>query len=443
MDPAGIQGITWTDPTVAANRVAADITASGEADIVVVLAHFGPPGAPTDGTSACPTDSGDFGGLVAGATDDIDLILAGDTHIQVNCLAANGAPVLMAQQYAEAIGRVQLQVDPESNEVSVVDAQILPLFDDEGAPLYPSDPEVEAIAQAAAEDAEVLGAVPIGEITDDITRAFGEDGSEDRGAESAAGNLITDAQLAATSSEGTGGGQIAFMNAGGVRADFEFAASGAEGDGVVTYAEAATVQPFANGVVTMTLTGEQIKSVLEEQWQPDDAGRPVLWLGVSEGFEFYYEPEAARGERITGMFLHGEVIDPAAQYRVTVNSFLAGGGDNFATLTEGMELLDTGFNDLNVLVEYFEAASPIDAASLIPRSFVGQPPSDPTPSPLPSGDDDGDDGRNPGFGVDTGRTGDDGTLGAGTLGAIGGLTLLLAAGGYAVRRRTSRSGAAR
>ena len=101
----------------------------------------------------------------------------------------------------------------------------------------------------------------------------------------------------------------------------------------MTYQEAAAVQPFANTLVNMRMTGAQIKTVLEQQWQRDGAGkvpsRPFLRLGTSKGFEFTYDPQRPEGDRITGMYLNDQALDPAGSYSVTANSFLASGGDNF------------------------------------------------------------------------------------------------------------------
>ena len=231
------------------------------------------------------------------------------------------------------------------------------------------------------------------------------------------------------------------MNPGGLRDDFRFAPSGDEGEGVVTYAEAATVQPFANGVVTMTLTGAQVEQVLEQQWQPEGSSRPFLALGLSEGFFYTYAPDAPQGEHIQEITLDGEPLDPAAGYRVTVNSFLAAGGDNFTVLAEGTQRQDNGFNDLNVLVEYFQANSPV-TPDTEPRRTVAEdlapadpgPTASPAPSPAPTQP---APGQNPGLSVDTGVTGPTGPSPA----VLGGLLVLflLAAGAAATGLiRTSR-----
>jgi 5'-nucleotidase len=267
---------------------------------------------------------------------------------------------VQAEDYGKKLGKVTLTFDPATDTVTAARAELLDVV---GAP---QDPAVAEIVAAAKDRAEELGQRPVGSITADITRAY-TNGQEDRGKESALGNFIADVQLAGTKDPGRGGAQIAFMNPGGLRADLRY-----DPDGTVTYAEAFAVQPFANDVVTKTYTGAQIKQVLEEQWQPEGASRPLLWLGVSKGFFYTYDPEAPKGSRITSMSLNGTPIDPNGTYRVTVNSFLAAGGDNFTTLAQGTDVTTTGDNDLTMLVAYFAANSPVTPDTQ-PRSAVGRP----------------------------------------------------------------------
>ena len=121
-----------------------------------------------------------------------------------------------------------------------------------------------------------------------------------------------------------------------------------------TYREAANVQSFANTLVTLDLTGAQIKGILEEQWQPAGASRPFLKLGVNEALTYTYDPTAAQGSHIIEIFLDGEPLDLAATYKVGANSFLASGGDNFVTFRQGTNKADTGKIDLEAMVDYFE-----------------------------------------------------------------------------------------
>ncbi|GAB1515965.1 ExeM/NucH family extracellular endonuclease [Actinophytocola sp. KF-1] len=368
VSPDGIAGLTFRDPVAEADAVAGQLKdgdeANGEADVVVLLAHEG---AATEniGSAADLQNDPVFGDFTR-ASADIDAILSGHTHqpyaFEIPVPGTDRTrPVIQAEDYGVKLGKATLSIDPATKTVVSSSAELLNVT---GAP---SDPEVAALVAQAKANAEELGKQPLGKITADIKRAYSATGAEDRGAESVLGNFIADVQLAGTKEPGRGGAQIAFMNPGGLRADLLYAP-----DGVVTYSEAFSVQPFANDVVTKTYTGAQIKQVLEEQWQPAGASRPKLHLGVSAGFRYMYLPDNPAGQRITGMWLNDEPIDPAGTYRVTVNSFLAAGGDNFKTLAAGTNPATTGDNDLTMLTAYIGANSPI-TADPAPRSEIGQP----------------------------------------------------------------------
>jgi len=189
----------------------------------------------------------------------------------------------------------------------------------------------------------------IGSITADITRTNNAAG------ESALGDVIADAQLEATNDPGFGEAVVAFMNPGGIRADLTYAGSPAgEGDGNVTYGEMFTVQPFGNSLVTMTLTGTQIDTLLETQWVVNRV------LQVSNGFTYQWSISAPVGSKvdIASIMINGVPVNPNVSYRVTVNSFLADGGDGFAVLVQGTDRLG-GDVDTDALEKYFVAHSPV------------------------------------------------------------------------------------
>jgi len=353
VSPDGIKDLEVRSIVDSVNAVADDLrdgdAANGEADVVILLVHEGATTASVDSITA---DS-PLGEIVYGVDDDVDAIVSAHTHLAYNHVI-DGRPVVSAGQYGENMGVMNLQVDPKTKELLSIVNEIRPLTKKEGdvvVPLYPAVPEVQAIVDKAKKEADVLGAVKVGEITADFNRARQSDGkTENRGGESTIGNFVADVQKWST------GAEIALMNPGGLRANLGYASTG-DGDpaGNVTYREAATVQPFANTLVTLNLTGEQLKGVLEEQWQPAGASRPFLKLGVSKGLVYTYEPNAAQGERITSITLNGEPIDPAASYLVAANSFLAAGGDNFFTLAKGTGKKDTGKIDLQSMVDWFAA----------------------------------------------------------------------------------------
>jgi 5'-nucleotidase len=172
--------------------------------------------------------------------------------------------------------------------------------------------------------------------------------------------VIADAQLAATQPANLGGAQLAFMNPGGIRADLRVAdiSSGGEAPGEVTYGEAFTVQPFGNSLVTKTMTGDMIRRLLEQQF-PGCGGQTVQrTLQVSNTFQYEQDPAAATcAAHIGGIGVGGVEVTPTDSFRVTMNSFLAAGGDGFTVFNEGTDALG-GAQDIDALVAAFAAAEP-------------------------------------------------------------------------------------
>jgi 5'-nucleotidase len=368
VSPSGITMLDFGDPLVAINRVAAQLSdgndANGEADVVIALVHDGSNS--TDCT-AIGNEETHFGDLVRDASDDVDVIFSAHTHLEYSC-TIGGRQVVQAASYGTRLAKVVLTVDTDADTVSATSEVLqVPV-----APPPTPVAEVVTIVEAAVAAADEVGALPVGKITGDITRATTEAGAEDRGSESSLGSLVADMQLWATSESENYGGTptvMAFMNPGGLRADLKYGT-----DGTVTYKQAAVVQPFANTLVTMTLTGAQIRQVLEEQWQPEGASRPRLALGISKGLSYTYLVDAPRGSHVVDITFNGAPLDESASYRVVVNSFLASGGDNFSTLAQGTDRADSGQVDLQAAVEYFAVNSPVSPPELGRSSvFVPQP----------------------------------------------------------------------
>ncbi len=353
VSPAGIASLDVRPVVPEVNRVADALSdgdsSNGEADVVVLLVHEG--AATSDIASA--TDDSAFGQIVTGVDANVDAIISGHTHLAYDHeIPIPGTdrlrPVLSSGQYGEKYSHTSISVDPQTGELLDISAEVLPLF---GA--FPPDPEVAAIVADAVAVAAVKGAVKVGEITADLNRAKQSSGSENRGGESTLGNFVADVQQWATADSGA---VIGLMNPGGLRADLTAASTGpADPAGNVTYKEAASVQPFANTLVTMTLSGAQLRSVLEEQWQPSGSSRPFLKLGVSGALKYSYDPAAPAGQHIRTIYVGGTPVADGDSFRVVVNSFLAAGGDNFVTLADGTDRADSGRVDLQSMVDYFSA----------------------------------------------------------------------------------------
>lgn len=356
VSPAGIADVVVGDVADNVNRVADDLRdgdpANGEADVVVLLVHEG---AGNTTIEAATDPSTPFGRIVTQVDADVNAIVSGHTHLAYNHVI-NDRPVISSGQYGEKFSNMEIIVDPETKQLVSMVNQTFALKT--GQTLnYPENQAIkdEIVAPASAYAFE-RGKVSLGSITADFNRAKQANGtSENRGGESTLGNWVADVHLWAAQQQ-VPDTQIAFMNPGGLRADLKFASSADyDGDGNVTYKEAADVQPFANGLVTLSLTGEQIRTALEQQWQPAGASRPFLKLGVSEGFQYTFDPTAPVGQRITSMTLNGEALDPSASYGVVANAFLAGGGDNFGAFAQGTNRAESGVSDLQSVVNWFVA----------------------------------------------------------------------------------------
>lgn len=362
---AGIQGYDFLDEAETANALVPILKAQKVEAIVVLLHEGGSQTPPPGDVDACVGISGPIVAINNALDPAIDAIITGHTHLPYNCMlddpAGDPRIVTSAYSFGRVVTDINLVLDKKTRDVrrdlssatnhSVIQAELTP------------DPAISAILAKWQPLFDASGNTPVGTITADINR--GGVGGSDRGVESPAGNLVADAQLWSTSSAGA---DVAFMNPGGVRSDLTFAQSGSEGDGVVTFGEAFTFQPFDNSLVTYEMTGAQIISTLEEQCQPLGSSRPFLHLGVSEGFTYDLATTIAAGDctsiTISNVVLDGSPLVAGATYNVTVNSFLADGGDNFTTFgTITSPRLDGG-SDLNALTNYLGTFSPVAPPSI-------------------------------------------------------------------------------
>lgn len=356
VSPAGIADLEVRDivtsVNAAADRLVDGSAGNGEADIVVLLIHEG--AATTDIASATDPQSA-FGQIVLGVDDDVDAIVSGHTHLPYNHVI-DGRPVISSGQYGERFSNMTITYDPVTEDLAMSNTIYSMTTTTNGVLSYnyADEPVIAAMVAEDKATADVLGSVELGDITADFNRALqpglvnGQPAIiENRGGESTIGNFVADVQLWTVQQDAEA--DIAFMNPGGLRTNLTYAP-----DGVVTYKEAANVQPFANTLIALTLTGAQVKQVLEEQWQPNPlAARPFLKLGVNKELTYVYDPTAAKNEHITSIRLNGVELDPAAEYRVVANSFLSTGGDNFFTFAQGTNKVDTGKIDLQGMVDWF------------------------------------------------------------------------------------------
>ena len=363
VSPDGIAAVDVTPIVTEVNAGATALKADG-ADVVMMLVHEGA----TSADSSALTDGSVFAQIVAGVSDDVSAIISGHTHLSYNFTDPNadtlGRPVVSAGQYGSYLNQLVFTVDPASDAVALKSTDVI-----QANQVAITDANAVATRDAVAADvadavavAELLGAQELGTLAGPFNRAKLSTGAENRGGESTLGNLVAEVQRWATGPESSGSSKIAFMNPGGLRTDM----TGNNGGGYpapLTYKQAAVVQPFANTLVTMDMTGAQIKTLLEQQWQRNVDGtvpsRPFLRLGTSQGFRAAYDPTRPEGERVTGMWLEGVRLRAGTTYPVTANSFLAAGGDNFRAFTTATNKRDSGRVDLQAMVDYMDANSPV------------------------------------------------------------------------------------
>lgn len=389
--PTGITTIDFTEPVAAVNAEVDRLEALPEVDqpdVIVAAYHDGAGAGTPDGSMLADevAAGGAFANIVNNTDPSVDAIFTGHTHKQYawDAPVAGGGtrPVLQTGSYGENIGKVTLSVDPDTGAVTAHSQENVKRAAAEDLTL-PRVAEVKQIVDAALAHAATIGNQKVAEVSDDITTAFiggsyvdGEyvagaednvrEGRDDRASESTLGNLVPDAMLAQSASTNAPA-DLAINNPGGLRDELFHAGGTLEGGpgdaaGDVLFAEANAVLPFTNNLYTVTLTGESLKKVFEQQWQrlPDGTvpSRPYLQLGVSENVRYTYDATRAEGDRITSLWVNDQLVDPAQSYKVIAPSFLATGGDNFRGFTEGT-WVDTGVVDYEGFIDYLAVNSPV------------------------------------------------------------------------------------
>ncbi len=334
----GVAGLRFLDEAETVNRYAAELARQGTHAIVVLL-HQGGYGSP-EGKAPI---TGPVVEVVRRFGPEVDAVMSGHTHqgyVGRIERRAGGAPLVVAQAYANgaAFAEFDLLLDARTGDVAATDARLVRTLhqSDPNDPLtsVPADPAVAAIVARAEAAVAPLARRVVGTAAAAVTRTTTPAG------ESALGTLVADAHRAAT------GADIAFTNPGGLRDGLPA--------GPVTYARLFAAQPFGNSLVTLTLTGAEVRRLLESQWQTGPDGAPIVRILPVSGLTYAWDAGRAAGDRVSDLRLAGgRPIEPQGRYTVTVNSFLAGGGDGFGLLGERREGRG-GPRDLDALVAYVE-----------------------------------------------------------------------------------------
>ncbi|MEV7107488.1 bifunctional metallophosphatase/5'-nucleotidase [Streptomyces atroolivaceus] len=357
----GVKGLKFHDEIETVNKYAKELDRKGVKSIVALIHEGGAPASTSynydcDSPGAGDGISGPIVDIAKGITPKVDALVTGHTHQAYVCTVPDpsGKPrmVTSASSFGKVYTDTTLTYDRRTKDIvrtSVKSANHVVSRDQAKAADMTA-----LIARWNALAAPIAGR-PQGFISADIN------GRGSTAPEKPLGNLIADAQLEGLAPADKGGAVVAFMNPGGIRSDLVYAASGGEGDGVVTYGEAFTVQPFTNMMNVVDLTGAQLVTALQQQVSGSNAASPKI-LQVSKGLTYTLDLTKSGAERVVAdtIRLNGEAIDPAKTYRVAMNEFLAGGGDGFAALGQGTNKL-VGASDLDLFNAYLAAHSTADA----------------------------------------------------------------------------------
>ncbi len=327
--PSGTVGVHFLTPeeeVAAVEKYAKELQAKG-VETIIVLAHD--PATTRDG--ATTGETADLANALP-ANSPVDVIVAGDNHALANG-TVNGKLIVQAYSYGTAFEDIKLIIDPITGDVKSKSAEVISTFH---AGVTPDAETVALVDKYLALHPELTK--PVGTTDGSITR------TDVYNNEAALGNLIADAMRAADFGDGAGAADFAFMNPGGIRADLP------KGD--VTFGDLAKIQPFGNTLVKLTLTGAQIKTLLQQQWNVKADGTPDIKTLQISGLKYTANMYLPVAERIASLTLsNGTPINATQKYTAVVNNFMAAGGDNYKVLTEASASL-AGPIDLDVFYDY-------------------------------------------------------------------------------------------
>jgi 5'-nucleotidase len=361
---AGVKGLKFHDEIETVNKYAKELDRQGVKSIVALIHEGGLPAStsydyncdspgPGDGISGPITD------IAKGISPKVDALVTGHTHQSYVCTipdpAGNPRLVTSAASFGKVYTDTTLTYDRRTQDIVRTTAKSPTSRNHIVTRDQPERKELGEDMRKLIERWNVLAAPiankPQGYISADIN------GRGSTAYEKPLGDLIADAQLSGLAPADKGGAQLALMNPGGIRSDLVFKASGAEGDGVVTYGEAFTVQPFTNLMNVVDLTGADLITALKQQVSGGNEASPKI-LQISKGLTYTLDLTKKGADRIDAatIKLNGTALDPSKTYRVAMNEFLAGGGDNFPALALGKNKLNAA-SDLDVFNAYLAANS--------------------------------------------------------------------------------------
>jgi 5'-nucleotidase len=382
--PTGVAGLTFQDEANAANKAVADLADQG-VKVPILVIHQG---GFQSGAAVLNGCAGNLAGSdIAAIADRLDpaikVIVSAHTHAEYRCTyTSNGVTRLItsASSFGRALSDITLTIDNNNDKLVSASASNILIRNALNTPgpgvvrqpdTSLADPTVQSVVTQYVNQSAPLANKVIGVIQGNLLR---ESLLVSPLGEWTLGDVIADGQYDATHPAGFGGAAVAFMNPGGIRADMRTTdiSPGGEAVGEVTYGEAFTVQPFGNTLVTKTMTGDMIRRLLQQQFQGCGGTAPVngriLQISSTMSYEMQPAPAIVGGlpawpapttnvaatcaGRIGNIWINGALVQPTDVFRVTMNNFLATGGDGFTVFNEGTSPLG-GAVDLDAFTAYF------------------------------------------------------------------------------------------
>ena len=340
-NPQFIGDLEFLDPIEVGKKLIPKLKA--ENNLVIAVTHMGHYAHGSHGGNA----PGDVS--LARAVEGLDIIVGG--HSQNPLFkpdVQNGTLILQAYEWGKYVGRLDLEL--LNGKIKTKSYRLIPVNltkkvkNEEGKKIrvligkeIPEDTEMKAFLEPFFQK----GQIELQKVIGSSNKVFVGDRKFVRVQETNLGNLIALAQMEKTNSD------LAVMNSGGIRADL--------GAGDITYKDVLIVQPFANTLCSVVLTGSELKKYLEVVGNKEKGtGAFPQFAGV----KLYF-----KDNKLVTLEVRGKKVENSKKYKISLNSYIASGGDGYPQLSNHPSYIDTGYVDADMLKEYISNHSPLKAES--------------------------------------------------------------------------------
>ncbi|EAM3195442.1 bifunctional UDP-sugar hydrolase/5'-nucleotidase [Salmonella enterica] len=368
-NPEYFTDIEFRKPAEEAKVVIQELNMNEKPDVIIATTHMGHydngdhgSNAPGDVEMARSLPAGSLAMIVGGHSQD-PVCMASENKKQVNYVPGapcapdkqNGIWIVQAHEWGKYVGRADFEF--RNGEMKMVNYQLIPVnlkkkvTWDNGkservlyTPEIAENPQMLSLLTPFQNKGKAQLEVKIGS----VNGLLEGDRSKVRFVQTNMGRVILAAQIART------GADFGVMSGGGIRDSIEA--------GDITYKSVLKVQPFGNIVVYADMSGKEVVDYLTAvaQMKPDSGAYP----------QFANVSFVAKEGKLTDLKIKGEPVDPAKTYRMATLSFNATGGDGYPRIDNKPGYVNTGFIDAEVLKEFIQQNSPLDAAAFTPKGEV-------------------------------------------------------------------------